>query len=218
VFDLPQEEAPPPKPKGQRAQRDDEHRRGRQKAAGGGSGAVIVVCVGLGALLLVGVAVGGYYAYRSFRTPQDAARNEPPATEGQPAEQPGGTLPALSAKGLEGVYLLVGTEREGIVVAEPDLAKLPQSERMVRITADKIYMTAAKEEGASYKIDGLKNPPQIDMLTKNESGKEEKLYGIYRVDGDRLTICAIESDRPTDRPKEFKTAAGDKTMILVLKK
>jgi len=43
------------------------------------------------------------------------------------------------------------------------------------------------------------------------------MFGIYKVDGDKLIICFIQSDKKDDRPKEFKTTADSKAMLMTLK-
>jgi hypothetical protein len=42
------------------------------------------------------------------------------------------------------------------------------------------------------------------------------LYGIYRLEGDTLTVCLAEPN--AERPKEFKTSEESKTTMLTLKK
>ncbi|MFM8273083.1 MAG: hypothetical protein ACKODX_12220 [Gemmata sp.] len=42
------------------------------------------------------------------------------------------------------------------------------------------------------------------------------MYGIYKLPGGTLTTRAVPSDKPADRPEEFKTAPGDKRVVLTL--
>ena len=44
------------------------------------------------------------------------------------------------------------------------------------------------------------------------------MYGIFKVEGDKLTICMIESDKAADRPKEFKTSKEGKAISMILEK
>jgi uncharacterized protein (TIGR03067 family) len=69
----------------------------------------------------------------------------------------------------------------------------------------------------SYKLNADKTPAEID-LTETEGGKTKTMYGIYKLDGDLLTICLSDSGKPEDRPKEFKADADGKAMVMVLKK
>src|SRR5579872_4111586 len=55
-------------------------------------------------------------------------------------------------------------------------------------------------------IDPKKNPKTIDNFHEAGDQKGKKQYGIYKLDGDKFTVCisrpgAMESDRP----KEFTT-------------
>ena len=129
-----------------------------------------------------------------------------------------GELAALFNQELEGDYFLVGLEREGKPVAGLDPAKRSRLDLPVRITTDKIFLNAATDKAENYKIDGLKDPHHIDMTSKNQFGKVEKRYGIYRVTDDRLILCFVESEKPTERPKEFKTTADGKEVMMTLKK
>ena len=121
---------------------------------------------------------------------------------------------------LEGTYLLVGMEAGGKQFAtEEELAKEPEGERIFKVTADKMIATKnGKEDPVTYKLDPSKTPKEIDLAGKKFDGKDEKMYGIYKLEGDKLTICMVESDKPADRPKEFKTADKGKSVMMTFKK
>ena len=121
---------------------------------------------------------------------------------------------------LAGGWTLVGVEAKGTKLTEADLAKQQSlAERKIRATADKMIATKdGKDDPLSYKLDATKTPHEIDMTETKADGKTETMYGIYKLEGDILTICAVPSTNPADRPKEFKTAPDNKAMILTLKK
>jgi uncharacterized protein (TIGR03067 family) len=131
-------------------------------------------------------------------------------------DSPPGTPTASSRSNIEGTYLLVGAEAFGDPVPDEILKKGSEADRTFKITADKmISMKGGKEDPATYKIDASKTPHEIDMVGKDgATGKEKKMHGIYKLEGDKLTICMTESDTPADRPKEFKTSADPKTKTL----
>ena len=56
----------------------------------------------------------------------------------------------------------------------------------------------------TFKIDPSKDPKTMDLLTK-DGGKESVSLGIYKLEGDTLTLCRTVGNRY--RPKEFKTTA-----------
>ena len=83
-------------------------------------------------------------------------------------------------------------------------------------------LTVRKEKDDSgremkYALDATKKPKGID-LKKDDGGTSE---GIYKLDGDELTICVVagkRSDKAAERPAEFKASKGSKHSLFVLKK
>ncbi|MBA4188399.1 MAG: hypothetical protein C0467_10380 [Planctomycetaceae bacterium] len=120
---------------------------------------------------------------------------------------------------LEGTYLIVGIEAGGEKLPDEFVTKQPEAERTITIKGDKIIASKkdGKEDPATFKIDATKTPAEITITTKKPD-KDETAYGIFKVEGDKLTICAIESEKATDRPKEFKTSKESKSLILILQR
>lgn len=61
-------------------------------------------------------------------------------------------------------------------------------------------------EGLEFRIDPTKSPKWFDIKLKLTKTVVETSLGIYKLDGDKLTICVLtgwRSDRQV-RPKEFK--------------
>jgi uncharacterized protein (TIGR03067 family) len=70
-----------------------------------------------------------------------------------------------------------------------------------------------KEKTAHVRIDPSKSPNQIDIHDPKGGGKDaDSWLGIYKVEGNRLTIRVQEKTRP----KDFEPNKG--SMILVLKR
>lgn len=61
---------------------------------------------------------------------------------------------------------------------------------------------------ASFTLDPSKTPRQIDLI---ERENQMKLVGIYRIEGDTLTVCGAEGNG-AERPTEF--AAGPNRILL----
>ena len=66
---------------------------------------------------------------------------------------------------------------------------------------------------ATYKADATKAPAELDV---SDGFKGKPLRGIFKVEGDTLTVCLVEGD--ADRPTAFESAAGSKGILLTLKR
>jgi uncharacterized protein (TIGR03067 family) len=111
---------------------------------------------------------------------------------------------------IRGTWLPVSAEEGGR--KEPD-EKLKDS-KIVFGADGKLNLTVqGKEMEGTYKLDATKKPKAIDVTIKDGS-KEETHKGIYLLEKDSLKLCFAEPDRPT----EFATQAGTKSLLLVLKR
>ena len=63
-------------------------------------------------------------------------------------------------------------------------------------------------------IDEKATPKAIDIYASTGDGPQVEVGGIYKVDGDTLTVCYFT--RKGNRPTEFK--GGDEKVLLTLKK
>ena len=113
---------------------------------------------------------------------------------------------ALAA--LKGTWKVESAVREGEARPAADLEK-------VKLKVDGESFTI-NEDGrdmpAKIKVDSTKKPAEIDLTPD----KQETAKGIYKLEGDKLTICL--SKPGTDRPKDFKSEAGSGTFLVVFKK
>ncbi|HEV3163008.1 MAG TPA: DUF5004 domain-containing protein [Isosphaeraceae bacterium] len=70
---------------------------------------------------------------------------------------------------------------------------------------------------AKFKLDPSKTPKAIDVTYTEGNAVGQTFKGIYKLDGDTLTICRA-NDEKADRPTEFTSPAGSGKMLFVLKK
>jgi len=124
---------------------------------------------------------------------------------------------ADETKKLQGEWHVVGTDARGNKVGRDD----PQIKDM-RFTFKDSGLTvgfggAARKK--SFKVDPGKSPKHIDITSLDGQEKDTTAACIYKLDGDRLTICIpYFSKDPTVRPKEFKAGADDGLMLVTLER
>jgi uncharacterized protein (TIGR03067 family) len=61
------------------------------------------------------------------------------------------------------------------------------------------------------------NLPTVDLVTARPGGPETRMVGIYKIDGDTLTICGTRA-KGADRPTRFEAPEGSGNIIYVLKR
>src|SRR5262249_4862043 len=71
-----------------------------------------------------------------------------------------------------------------------------------------------KDQKGTYRLDPTKKPGAIDLV--KEGGKT--LLGLYRLEGDHLTICTYGGDAGKKRPDRFASEPGSGLFLLILKR
>jgi uncharacterized protein (TIGR03067 family) len=114
----------------------------------------------------------------------------------------------LARQALQGEWEIVSADEDGAPVKKPDLKTLTvvgrRGEFVFRLGSVRALIT----------IDPTANPPSFDVFGLNEAFPFGG-HGIYKLDGDRLTVCWAVSG---ERPKQFVTKPGDDARLYVLKR
>jgi uncharacterized protein (TIGR03067 family) len=121
-----------------------------------------------------------------------------------------------------------GKERPPSLVGEWEAVKgvrdgaetdIPAGRYTLTFTADG-KMTERRAGGpngeGTYATDPAKAPAEVDFVSTSEKGKPP-VRGIYKVDGDTLTLCLVEKDG-AERPKSFDASDGSKAVLVILKR
>jgi RNA polymerase sigma factor (sigma-70 family) len=133
---------------------------------------------------------------------RQAPADEPPAAAKGEAPKDG--------EKIVGTWAYASVEVGGRKVPEEDLKEA----RMVFDAEGKFTANPKGHEMAgTYELDPTKKPREI--TTKNGEGRTH--LGIYKLDGDSLTICMSE-EAGAERPTEFATKEGSKVVLVVLKR
>jgi uncharacterized protein (TIGR03067 family) len=72
-----------------------------------------------------------------------------------------------------------------------------------------------RERKATLLLDPAKKPAAFDLTYTEGDAKGQTGHGIYKIDGDTLTVCMA---LPGERPKDFTTKRGDGLALLVFKR
>jgi uncharacterized protein (TIGR03067 family) len=133
-----------------------------------------------------------------------------------------GLLPALDGSSEAASKELARLQGEWTMAAlEVNGDKVPpekfQASRL-EIKEDRyIVHTGRSTHEAKIKIDPAKTPKTMDMTFQDGDNKGDTAEGIYKLDGDTLTICRPRLP-PHERPTEFVTKPGSDRFIVTWKR
>jgi len=71
------------------------------------------------------------------------------------------------------------------------------------------------DENGKFSHDPKKSPAEIDLTESRPGGKDMMIRGIYKIDGETLTICMAPLG---ERPTKIESPAGAQTIIMTLKR
>jgi uncharacterized protein (TIGR03067 family) len=74
-----------------------------------------------------------------------------------------------------------------------------------------------KQQTDRIRIDTSKTPAHFDLTPEKAAGKSDTVRGIFKVEGDTLTLCFVNDEKDREaRPKDFEPTPN--SMIFVLKR
>jgi uncharacterized protein (TIGR03067 family) len=122
---------------------------------------------------------------------------------------------------LQGTWRVVAGERDGRPVPEEILKRadgvLTFTGDKVRVRMQESEITPPRDRQARLYLDPTKEPKAIDLIALG--GAVDAFVGIYRLDGDTLTLCGyMEPNERTERPTAFATKPGDGRRLIILRR
>jgi uncharacterized protein (TIGR03067 family) len=122
--------------------------------------------------------------------------------------------PAGDPRALVGEWVAVTSAHDGAERTVPEGAYVLVFAADGKMT--EVRGPAGPRGEGTYKADPKADPPAIDFVRPPDQ-KKPALRGIYKVDGDTLTVC-LPIDPEGERPKAFEAPAKAKVLLLTFKR
>lgn len=118
-------------------------------------------------------------------------------------------------KTLEGKWKVVALEAGGQTLPKDSI---PEFTFTVSANGKSTAKTAQSEDQATIAVDPKKTPRTIDNAHESGMYKGKKQYGIYKLEGDKWTVCmTAPGAAESDRPKDF-TTKGSANVLFVFER
>lgn len=110
----------------------------------------------------------------------------------------------------QGVWRSVSFRREGKETAEAVVRSITREVEGDRV----VWRRDGKSfSGSTIVLDPKADPKTIDVHADGGPGRDKVVRGLYKLEGDRLTLCTADPDQP--RPAAFRAEPGDRWTLMV---
>lgn len=137
---------------------------------------------------------------------QEAARKALAAQQHKKAQE--GLPGKKDEEGLRDIWTCVSGEAGGKALP----AEVVTGYRLIFAEGKVTVQSARESKEGTFRLNSAVRPGTIDLDLDGGTG-----IGIYRLDGDSLQLCFVESGKE-DRPGEFSTREGSRRVLLMLKR
>jgi uncharacterized protein (TIGR03067 family) len=94
-----------------------------------------------------------------------------------------------------------------------------RSTRIAFSGREMVNLSISGEQKRTFKLETEFTPKHIDITFRGGRDKGKTVFGIYKLEDDRLTICFAPGDKESiKRPLDFQSGKDDGQVILVLKR
>lgn len=115
-------------------------------------------------------------------------------------------------KALQGKWKTVSLEVMGKALPED---KVPDFTFVIATDGKATGHTPQGDFRARIAVNPMKDPKTIDNVHESGEQKGKKQYGIYKLEGDKLTVCMTPPDSAeADRPKDFSSKDTDNVVFV----
>ncbi len=116
-------------------------------------------------------------------------------------------------KAQQGVWQVVAFVRDGQATEPETVAGITRT-----VEGDRAVW---RREGKSFAgtrlvLDATASPRQIDVIPEGGRNQGERVPGIYKLDGDALTLCMADPGAP--RPTEFTAEPGSRRTLMTFRR
>jgi uncharacterized protein (TIGR03067 family) len=113
----------------------------------------------------------------------------------------------------QGVWRAVSFRREGKETPEAIVRSITRT-----VDGDRVVWRRDGKSfsGSTILLDPSAAPKTIDVRADGGPGRDKVVRGLYKLEGDALTLCTADPDEP--RPTAFRADVGDRWTLMVFER